>query len=206
MRNFILILITVFNLNAYAQKEPFEGYILYRYTYLDLEGNDITAQKLLENDSVQHYYINAYNYVAYDENQILKQLYNASSNRYFFSRADNIYVLDAGENSQPKPKFTLSNDNKEILGFNCTAIVEGEGPKASIRYVSEDIWVDHRPFKHHVMGGWGPFLEASNGKLPLELIFHNQDHTMIMTAVLVQSIQIPEEAYDIDKLIERSNN
>lgn len=204
MRSFILILITFFNLNAFAQNQPFEGYILYRYTYLDLEGKDITAQKLLENDSVQHYYINAHNYVAYDENQNLKQLYNASSNRYFFSRANDIYVLDAGETSQPKPMFTLSKENKEILGFNCTAIVEGEGPKASIRYVSEDIWVDPKPFKRHVMGGWGPFLEASKGKLPLELIFHNKDHTMIMTAVLVQSIQIPEEAYDIDKLIERS--
>ena len=70
----------------------------------------------------------------------------------------------------------------------------------------QNSFFDPGAFKRHVMGGWGPFLEASNGKLPLELTFHNQDHTMIMTAVLVQRIQIPEEAYDIDKLIERSNN
>jgi hypothetical protein len=202
MRKIILILFFTFiSLSILAQKEPFEGYIIYRYTYHDLDGNDISVKMLTEKDSVQHYYINKANYVTYNQNQVLSQLYNSGTNQYFYSRANKIYVLDAGKSTSPKPAFKKLKEEKVILGNKCSAIQKGEGTKKIIYYVSDNILIDPTPFQNHHLGNWSDFLKASKGKLALQINTFHEDYTQTMTAVLIQKMTLPDEAYNIDKLI-----
>lgn len=184
-----------------AQKEPFEGYIIYRYQYFDLDGNDISAKMLTEKDSVQHYYINKANYVTYNQNQVLSQLYNSGTNQYFYSRANDIYVLDAGKSTSSKSTYKKQKEEKTILGNKCYTLQKGEGSNKMIYYVSENIWIDPSPFQNHNLGNWNEFLKQSKGRLALQITTFHEDYYQTMTAVRIQKMSLPDEAYNIDKLI-----
>lgn len=204
MKKYLFCLLSVMTFfSAFAQKEPFEGYILYRYNYFDLEGNDISSKMLLENDSVQHYYINKSNYISYKQNQTLEQLYNSKTNKYYYARDSKIYVLDAGKAQSPKPKYKKLDEKKTILGHKCTAIQEIIETNLVINYISDDIWVDPAPYQNHKLGNWGEFLKESKGRLGLQITSFHEDYYVTMTAVLIQNLVLPAEAFDIDKLLKK---
>lgn len=189
--------------SGYSQSKTFEGYIIYRYSYFSPEGEDITEKMLLENDSVQHYYINGENYISFGQNQNFQQLYNSKTNRYFYPREGNIMYLDAASSSGQKPEFKDMPGEKTIMGKVCKGIEMTSGEKSTIYFYSEDIRVDPEPFAKHNLGGFGPYLNESGGCLSLEIISKNKDYTMIMTAEFVQEIDLPEDGFDIDYILKK---
>lgn len=203
MKKYALLLFLLFTgISVFAQNEPFEGYIQYKVSYFDLEGNDITGKSPETMDSVQHYFINQSNYLSLDQNKKLMQLYNSSTNIYYLQRDGKFFKLDAGTDpSGESGTYLVGKENKEILGFDCRILIKKKGENEDFDFISEEIFVDPRPFKAHKLGGWGDFLQASEGKLSLEGTTYMPGMYMTMTAIQIKRVEFPEDSFDINAYI-----
>ncbi len=130
MKSFVITAIFLcLCLSGFSQSKEFEGYIIYRYSYFNPDGEDITEKMMVDNDSVQHYYINRENYISFGQSQDFQQLYNSSTNRYFYPNNGKIMYLDAAISSGQNPKFENLTEEKTILGKLCKRVElkNGEG-------------------------------------------------------------------------------
>ncbi len=202
MKSFILFSFFVsICFTAFSQSKDFEGYIIYRYSYFSPDGVDITEKMLVENDSVQHYYINRENYISYGQSQNFQQLYNSKTNRYFYPKNGNIMYLDAANAFGEKVKFKGISEEKIVLGKLCKGIEMTSGENSTIYFFSEEIKVNPEPFKNHNLGGFGPYLKETGGCLSLQIISKYEDYTLVMTAEFIQEIELTKDGFDIDALI-----
>ena len=203
MKSFVWVFLFVgICFSGFSQSQAFEGYIIYRYNYYSPEGEDITKEMLAENDSVQHYYINSENYISFGQNQNFQQLYNSKTNRYFFPREGNIMFLDASDSFGKKYSFEDLPEEKLIMGMNCKGVEVKNDEESTLYFYSEDIKVNPEPFKNHILGGFGPYLMETGGCLSLQIISKKRDFIMVMTAEFIQEIELPEDGFDIDALIQ----
>lgn len=70
-----LVKVIIFLLiSACVGAQDFQGYILYKYTYLDSLGQDITTEMGPRMGLEQHYFIHEGNYVGVNEHRTLVQL------------------------------------------------------------------------------------------------------------------------------------
>lgn len=189
--------------SGYCQSKEFEGYIIYRYSYFSLDGEDITEQMLIDKDSVQHYYINRENYIFFGQSQNFQQLYNSKTNRYFYPKDGHVMYANAANSSGQKAKFKNLPEEKIIMGKVCKAIELKQGENSTIYYYSNDIRVNPEPFSNHNLGEFGPYLKETGGCLSLQIISKNKEYTMVMTAEFIQEIHLSEDGFDIDSLIKK---
>jgi hypothetical protein len=204
MKTFVIIAIFLcLCLSGFAQSTEFEGYIIYRYSYFNPEGEDITEKMMVDNDSVQHYYINRENYISFGQSQDFQQLYNSSTNRYFYLNNGKIMYLDAAISSGQNPKFENLTEEKTILGKLCRGVELKNGEDSTIYFYSDEIRVNPEPFKNHNLGDFGPYLKETGGALSLQIISKSTEYTMVMTAEFIQEMNLPQDGFDIELLIKR---
>ena len=175
----------------------FEGYILYKYEYFSIDGKNISKQMHDLHPSEQHYYINQGNYVAYDQDQNLMQLYNAEGNQYFFKRGDGVYKLDAGDVSYKGSGYSLFEKQQKVLKYACKS-VEKEG---NLTYYSDLIRVDPMMFSNHNLGDWNAYLSVTGGALGIKSVIFHEDYYVEMTATKIEPKKLDQAQFDIEKIL-----
>ena len=188
MRNiFITIVLAVLLLSPIADGKIFVGKILYKHSFTDLKGNDITSRLAPVFGLEQHYYIDRENYKALDELNNWKQLYNSKSNTYFyFSDKKSVQKLDASVQSAQKIKVTRLNKQEKDAGYICSGLQIEKGNTTTIYYYSPLVKTEVKVFSKHNLGEWNQYLEATEGALPLKFVMTNHKDSYVWTAVATQ--------------------
>ena len=203
MKKLIYFIFIVIWTPAFGQDNYYSGKIIYEYKFLDLEtGENITEKMSPKMGKEQHYFINAENYKAYDENGRLKQLYNGKNNSYYFKNPNTgeLMVMNARNQLSKVTEIKHSEATKEILGRTCRKVTIRQGEQETIYWYSSDIQVDPKKFSGHNFGGWATYLKESNGSLPLQFTVKNQNYTWVSTAVEINEMDLTEEEFDLAKI------
>ncbi|WP_194775030.1 hypothetical protein [Pararhodonellum marinum] len=201
-KNTFFLFFLLFAQMAAAQSEYFEGFILYEYQYYDLDGKDITEMMGPLHGREQHYYINAGNYKAFDENGNLIQLYNSRDNSYYFNRAGKLFQLDAGQTYSDPPKFSKISKRKKIAGYTCKGIEsQNDSETPSVYFVSDKLKIHTAAFLEHNLGNWNDFLRVSQGSIFLEYIGYKADHYIVMTAKQIKPMKLPDSEFELEKYL-----
>ncbi len=195
---YYLFLIILIPQIAYSQK-VFNGKITYEYEFLDPSTReDITKEMAKSYGEKQYYFISNNSYKSYDENNNFRQLYNGSTNKYYFVNPSNneIMVLDASYSISEVISITHSEETKMILGKLCKQVVIKTDQDKTTYFYNEDLRVDQSMFSGHLFGNWNTFLKASNGALPLEYISESENYIWISTATAYEETDFTSEDFD----------
>lgn len=184
-----------------GQSSNFQGFILYKYEFKDLKGNDITDKMAVDYGSEQHYYINLKNYKSLNQKQELTQLYNSESNKYYFQMGNEIRVIDASLEYPKTSRHSRSEETLTLLGKDCKSIIVKGDDDETIYFFSGEIAVDVPTFSKHRFGGWSEYLKTSNGALPLKFIVKKKEYTWTATAIEVRMEEYPNSDFDIQVIL-----
>ncbi|WP_276349173.1 DUF4412 domain-containing protein [Daejeonella sp. JGW-45] len=184
----LLLLLGIGTISATPDAATFTGKIQYRYSFTDLQGNDITdrAAPLLGRE--QHYFVSDSNYKSYDETNTITQLYNSRSNTYFgFWKDKTASRIDALTRTSQQYKVTRLNKKEKILGYDCVAIQVETDNTSTIYYYSPLLRIDYKAYAKHNFGEWNNYLETTRGALSLKYIITNPQKGYVWT-VLAEKI------------------
>lgn len=172
-----------------SDEGTFVGKILYKYSFSDLKGNDITDRLAPYLGREQYYFIDNWNYKAYDENGGEMQLYNSETNSYYYFDKENAATKYDGATETSKKFKVIKLDKKEtIAGYDCEAIqVETDGT-TTIYYFNRKIKTDPKNFARHNFGGWNKYLEATDGALSLKFVMTNHQRGYVWTSVATEVV------------------
>ncbi len=172
MKKRFLVLAFAFALTA-AVPDPglFTGEILYKYSFEDLEGKDITAIKGAELGLAQRYLVSDSSYKSYNENGDIIQLYQARTNMYYgFWKDKTSLQIDALNRSSQQYTVTHLNKNEKILGYDCRAIEVVTDNTSTVYYYSPEFRINSKGFEKHNFGDFNAYLKATDGALALKYI------------------------------------
>jgi hypothetical protein len=202
MRRIILLFAVSFAL-INCSKSSFQGKILYRYQYLDKQGKDVTNQMKQDGDTEQHYFINPANYKSFNQRNELTQLYNSSTNMYYFNVGLELQHIDASKAFPKEFKATMKTGKQPILGYSCnTLLVDSEvGP--TTYFYNKKIKVNPNPFSRHRYGNWSNYLLKTKGALPLKFIVVSKYYTLIATATEVTPLKLEDKEFDLKNVLNK---
>lgn len=167
-----------------TDNDPFVGKILYKFSFSDKDGNDITEKLAPHLGREQHYYINSENYKSHDENGDMGQLFRQETNMYYyFNKGKFVQEFDGATQTSQKHVVTKLNATENIAGYECAAIQIETDDATTIYYYSAKVRTDKNAFANHNFGGWNQYLEATNGALALKHIRTDHKNGFIWTSV-----------------------
>jgi hypothetical protein len=188
---------------ASCSKNYFEGKILYEYQYTDKQGNDITNRMKQEGDVEQHYFINPRNYKSKNQKGQLTQLYNSSTNKYYYNLGLELEEVDAGKEF-PKSFESKSLPGKQIiLDMPCKSLLIRTEVGSTTYFYSKKVKVNPAPFSKHRFGNWNSYLSLSKGALPLKFVVTFDRYTLTATAVAITPLKLPDKEFDVRKALEK---
>ncbi|MCC2545371.1 hypothetical protein LJY25_02860 [Hymenobacter sp. BT175] len=166
-----------------AGKDNFVGRIMYKYSFSDLNGNDITERVAPILGREQRYFINERSYKAYDENNRWMQLYTSEDNLYYYFGKDNTAQKFDGA-TQTSQKFVVTKLDKQetIAGYPCKAIQIETDNITTIYYYTPAVKVDVAPFARHTFGEWSKYLQATDGALSLKFVMTDHKNKYVWTS------------------------
>jgi gamma-glutamylcyclotransferase (GGCT)/AIG2-like uncharacterized protein YtfP len=188
MKKLIAIsLLSVILTSFKADNDTFVGKILYKNSYTDLDGNDITEKVAPYFGRQQHYFIDNRNYKAYDESNNWSQLYNSETNQYFYFKKDKTAMKFDGS-IQTSQKFIVTKlDKKELVaGYECEAIQVETDHSTTVYYYNSTIKTNSKAFSKHNFGEWNQYLEATGGALSLKFVTTNNKGGYISTSTATE--------------------
>lgn len=188
MRKLLAITILTFVLTSFiSDKDTFVGKILYKYSFTDLKGNDITDKIAPYFGREQHYFVDNSNYKAYDEKNAWMQLYNSETNSYYYFNKDNTAKKYDGA-TQTSKKFIVNKlDKKEkVAGYDCESIQVETDNATTIYFFNKMIKTDLKNFSKHNFGEWNRYLEATDGALSLKFVMTDHKNGYIWTSVATE--------------------
>lgn len=203
MNKLITLLLLGLTLNLNAQSDFFEGRISLKLQYFDSLGNSIDPATI-GRDSEMHYYVSGGNYKSLNEKGVITQLFNSSTNKYYFSNQGQIQVLDA---SVKFPQLGVANQlegDLEVLGRMCKKLTIESENDFTTYYYSEDITVNKEYYQNHNFGNWNLFLNSSNGAMALkyEIIYPTIGMSVIMKAYEIEEMELDETDFDINSYLD----
>ena len=204
MNKLLTFLLFGLTLNLNAQSDFFEGRISLKLQYFDSLGNAIDAATI-GRDSEMHYYVSDGNYKSLNEKGVITQLFNSSTNKYYFNNQGQIQVLDA---SVKFPQTGVANQLEgelEVLGRTCKKLsIESEND-FTIYYYAEDLTVNKDYYQKHNFGNWNLFLNSSNGAIALkyEISYPTAGLSMTMEAYEIEELDLSEGDFDINSYLEK---
>jgi hypothetical protein len=162
----------------------FTGKIIYKYSYTDLQGKDISGKMAPILGREQHYFIDNKNYRALNERGQYIQLYTSATNTYYYFRGQAVQKIDASTPTSKKVIITKSPKKEKIAGFDCIALQMETDNSTIVYYYSEKVKIDPKTYAKHHFGEWNRYLEASGGALPLKFVMtdHTNKYIWISTA------------------------
>ncbi len=185
MKRYILLLfIGISTISAIPNAGTFTGKIQYRYSFTDLQGNDITEKAAQALGREQHYFVTDSNYKSYDEANTITQLYNSRSNTYYgFWKNKTASRIDALTRTSQQYKVSKLDKKETILGYDCVAIQVETDNTSTVYYYSPLLRIDHKAYLKHNFGEWNNYLKATNGALSLKYIITNPQKGYVWTVM-----------------------
>lgn len=182
----LIVLLTSFTTN----KATFVGKIIYKHSFTDLKGNDITEKIAPYFGLEQHYFIDGKNYKAYDENNNWVQLYNSETNNYYyFSKDKTAQKFDGSTQTSQKFIATKLDRKEKVAGYNCNIIQVETDNSTTIYYYNSTIKTDIKAFSKHNFGEWNKYLEATSGALSLKIVMTDYKNGYIFTSVATEVVR-----------------
>lgn len=179
----ILALLIVLFTPSYANEEIFVGQIIYKNSFTDLKGNNISERLAPFYGAEVHYSINERNYKATDENKRLMYLYNGDSNRYYYFNKDkSAKKFDAGVAGAGKNNVTKLSQQETIAGIVCNSLRVEDDTSTTIYFYSPTIKTVTANFSRHSLGDWNQYLTATDGALPLKFIVTDRKNGYVWTS------------------------
>ncbi len=174
----------------------FSGKIVYHNSFETLDGKDVTDKLSLMFGNENLYYISDNNYKAYTEKKQMLELYNGSTNKFwFFMNGKAAPVMDAAD-GVPGAVVKHLSTKVIIAGYVCHCIqIDTEGGKTVYCY-SPKLRVNPERFSRHQMADWYTYLKASNGALPLKITLTNREKGFVMTSEATSVQAMPLVATD----------
>lgn len=204
MRNLFATTILIVILTSFiSDKEIFVGKILYKYSFTDFKGNDITDKIAPYFGREQHYFIDNLNYKTYDEKNVLTQLYNSETNIYYsFSKDKTAKKYDGAVQTSQSFIVTKLNKKEKIAGYDCESIQVQTDNVTIVYYFNKNIKTNPKNFSKHNFGEWNKYLEATDGALSLKFIITDTKNgyiwTSIATEVSEQKLTLSDFTFPID--------
>lgn len=183
MKKIILLIFVVFSaVSAIPGPGGFTGQIHYTYSFTDLEGRDITEKAAAVMGREQYYFVTDSSYKSYNEENVITQLYNSSSNTYYgFWKDKTASRIDALTRTSQQYKVTKLGKTETILGYDCMAIQVETDNTTTVYYYSPLLRINYQAYQKHNFGEWRNYLEATNGALSLKYIITNPQKGYIWT-------------------------
>lgn len=171
-------------ISAIPGSSTFTGKIQYKYSFTDLQGNDITDKLGIKLGLEQHYFVNDSNYKSYDESNNIIQLYNGRTNTYYgFDNNKTARRIDGLYRSSQQYKITRLDKKEKILGYDCEGIQVETDNTSTIYYYTPELRIDSKGFSKHNFGDFNAYLEATGGALSLKYIITYPKEGYIWTVV-----------------------
>ncbi len=209
MKKFLgLGLLCLFLSSLSTEKAPFSGVIDYRYSFEDINGNDVSEVMSAYLGAEQHYHIKAdCCYKAYNEKGDLVMLYDGGENAFYsFSKPQNAIKYDGSQNGSSEYKVTKLSQTEEVAGYKCQSIKVETETSIITYFFSPKVKVDPQVFKKHAFGDWNRYLKATNGALPLKYVLTNKASGLKWTsqAYKVSNKTLSDEAFALPKGVQVS--
>jgi gamma-glutamylcyclotransferase (GGCT)/AIG2-like uncharacterized protein YtfP len=197
MKNLILLFTLFVSLASLKTKEElFTGKILYKYSFTDLQGNDINNKLVPYLGSEQHYFIDGKNYKSYNQNK-LQQLYSSETNKYyFFSGTNSAQKIDGSKPTSQKFNVTKLDRIEKVAGYDCKAVQIETDEATTIYYYSPQVKTDKNAFAKHRFGEWNKYLAATDGALALKYIMTNKKYGYVWTSKAIEISKMELSAKD----------
>lgn len=203
MKKISTLILLLFLYYAAAYSQNFSGKIVYSNTFKDLQNKDISARMEPFFGKETHYFINDSNYKAYNQDQRLLYLYNAATNVYYSYQPgkEELNKVDAGKRSDEKYQSKKVPGTVTICGYECISIEEKTTSVTTLYFYSPKIKVGKTAFQKHAFGNWNAYLEASDGSLPLKMIYTDTKNGFVWTstATAVEPMQLAATDFDITR-------
>lgn len=200
---FTLILLTsVFTLSGQSNK--FQGKITYNIQYLDSLRNKINAESL-KKDQKMYYFISNGNYKSLNEKGEITQLYNHSSNKYFFNYQGQIQAMDASLKFPKSGRVKKLEGQQTVLNKTCKKLSITSELGTTTYFYSEDMKVDYRKFTNHNFGNWNLFLNSTLGSLSIkyETVDPITGMITITEAIEIKQMELTKKDFDINTYIKK---
>lgn len=188
----VFILLTSFR----GDEESFTGKIVYKYTFTDLAGNDITEKLAPFFGAGQHYFIDSKNYKGLNEKLELVQLYNSETNKYHYYSADGVKVFDGSTVTSQKADVTRLDKKEKVAGYECLSVKLETDNSETVYYYSPLVKVNPKAFEKHNFGEWNKYLQASGGGITLKFVLTNRKNGYIWTSVATEVVKMKLKAKD----------
>jgi len=201
-RSILVLALAITMTSAIPDAGTFTGRIDYKYSFTDLQGNDITDSAASTLGREQHYFVNKNSYKSYDETNNITQLYDGSSNTYYgFWKDRSSNKIDALTRTSQQYLITKLDKKETILGYQCIAIQVETDETTSIYYYSPLLRIDHKAFSKHNFGDWNRYLEATNGALSLKYIIkdHKRGYVWTILAEKITKMTLKPEDFEFPK-------
>jgi hypothetical protein len=171
----IFITLLAITLSAFIGEEKFfSGRIIYKNSFTNLQGDDISDKLVPFLGAEQHYYISGPNYKAYNEKKQLIQLYTGVNNAYFYFKDGQVAEkFDAAKPSSTDTKVTPLTQTATVLGHPCKAVEIVAGGVTTVYYYAVDLKVKPEDYTKHTFGDWYTYLKATQGGLTLKYVSTN---------------------------------
>lgn len=205
MRKILLLFTAVILLTSFrAGEKPFTGKILYKYSFTDLKGNDISDRLTPYVGSDQHYYIDSKSYKSYSENK-LQQLYHSTSNTYYaVSNGLNAQKISGSTQTSKKCIITPLNVTENVAGYACKAVRVETDDASTVYFYSPEVKVDKAVFAKHAYGEWNKYLEATDGAITLKFVMTSKKNGFVWTstATEVKPMEFAEGDFDLPESVQ----
>ncbi|MEQ8581037.1 MAG: hypothetical protein RIC30_05020 [Marinoscillum sp.] len=204
MNKILLLLFSAISLNLNAQTNFFEGRISLKLQYFDSLGNEVNAATL-GRDTEMHYFVSEGNYKSLNEKGVITQLFNSSSNKYFFNNQGQIQVMDASFKYPQTGTVKQLSGEEEILELKCSKLTIESESDFTTYYFSPELTVNKELYQNHNFGNWNLFLNSTNGALALkyEIEYPSAGLSVLMEAYEIEEIDMSIEDFNIESYLKK---
>lgn len=182
--------------------QSFEGKITYQNTYISNIPNATSEQFNQMMGTVQEYYIKGNKYKSVTNGSVSQmQLYVPSENRLYAQLAvsDTLLWSDGSSNPNEPLSYEIKQDQAEILGYTCDALIVDTKMGKITYYFSEKIKLDPRLYEAHKYGNWA-LMTGQTGSLPLKIEIETLQFTLVSVATEVKKMELEDSFFDLPEL------
>ena len=196
---FFTSILCFFLISMAADDKKFVGEILYKNSFTDLKGNDLTQRLAPVLGLEQHYYTDGVNYKATDEKRDWRHLFLQKSKTYFYFNADkSAHKISVADIAQQNVKITKLDTREKIAGFDCKILQVDKSNTTTIYYYSALVKTDPKIFADHYFGEWNQYLEATDGAFPLKFVLTDRKNGFVWSAVATKVTKLKLTAKDFE--------
>ena len=198
MKNLLTLILCTSAFVLFGQSNEFQGKITYQIQYLDSLGNKLDRGSP-KKDRKMYYFISNGNYKSLNEKGEISQLYNSSSNKYYFNYQGQIQSVDASIQFPKSGKVKKLKGEQKVLGKNCKSLRITSELGITTYFYSDDVKVNHKDFTNHNFGNWNLFLKSTLGSLAIkyETVDPNTGEITLMEAIEIKEMELTKEDFDI---------